>query len=37
MNVAGIDMDRKVLSDIAMHDMDGFKAVADKVRAALAA
>jgi large subunit ribosomal protein L20 len=29
--------DRKVLSDIAMHDMDGFKAVADKVRAALAA
>ena len=37
LNVAGIDMDRKVLSDIAMHDMDGFKAVADKVRAALAA
>jgi large subunit ribosomal protein L20 len=37
LNVAGIDMDRKVLSDIAMHDMDGFKAVAEKVRAALAA
>ena len=37
LNVAGIDMDRKVLSDIAMHDSDGFKAVADKVRAALAA
>jgi large subunit ribosomal protein L20 len=37
LNVAGIDMDRKVLSDIAMHDFDGFKAVADKVRAALAA
>ena len=35
LNVAGIDMDRKVLSDIAMHDTDGFKAVADKVRAAL--
>jgi large subunit ribosomal protein L20 len=37
LNVAGIDMDRKVLSDIAMHDMDGFKAVAEKVRSALAA
>ena len=37
LNVAGIDMDRKVLSDIAMHDASGFKAVADKVRAALAA
>ncbi|MGN6208048.1 50S ribosomal protein L20 [Asticcacaulis sp.] len=36
LNVAGIDMDRKVLSDIAMHDADGFKAVAEKVRAALA-
>jgi len=37
LNVAGIDMDRKVLSDVAMHDMSGFKAIADKVRAALAA
>ncbi|MGA9659084.1 MAG: 50S ribosomal protein L20 [Asticcacaulis sp.] len=37
LNLAGISMDRKVLSDIAMHDADGFKAVADKVRAALAA
>ncbi len=36
LNVAGIDMDRKVLSDIAMHDASGFKAVAEKVRAALA-
>ena len=35
--VAGIDMDRKVLSDVAMHDANGFKAIADKVRAALAA
>ena len=35
--VAGIDMDRKVLSDVAMHDASGFKAIADKVRAALAA
>lgn len=36
LNVAGIDMDRKVLADVAMHDMNGFKAIADKVRAALA-
>jgi large subunit ribosomal protein L20 len=37
LNVANIDMDRKVLSDIAMHDMPGFSAIAAKVRAALAA
>ena len=37
LDLAGIDMDRKVLSDVAMHDMSGFKAIADKVRAALAA
>ncbi len=37
LNVAGIDMDRKVLSDVAMHDAAGFKAIADKVRTALAA
>jgi large subunit ribosomal protein L20 len=37
LTVAGIDMDRKVLSDVAMHDANGFKAIADKVRAALAA
>src|ERR1700709_999996 len=33
---AGIDMDRKVLSDIAGHDPAAFKAIADQVRAALA-
>ncbi|HWU49488.1 MAG TPA: 50S ribosomal protein L20 [Asticcacaulis sp.] len=37
LNVAGIDMDRKVLSDVAMNDEAGFKAIADKVRSALAA
>ena len=37
LDVAGIDMDRKVLSDVAMNDEAGFKAIADKVRAALAA
>ncbi|MDI7773840.1 50S ribosomal protein L20 [Asticcacaulis sp. EMRT-3] len=35
LNLAGIEMDRKVLSDIAMHDMDGFKVIADKVRTAI--
>ena len=33
---AGIDIDRKVLADIAGNDPTGFKAIADKVRAALA-
>jgi len=33
---AGIQMDRKVLADIAGSDPTGFKAIADKVRAALA-
>ena len=33
---AGIDMDRKVLADVAGADPAGFKAIADKVHAALA-
>ena len=33
---AGIEMDRKVLADIAGNDPTGFTAIADKVRAALA-
>ena len=33
---AGIDIDRKVLADIAGADPVAFKAIADKVRAALA-
>ena len=33
---AGIEMDRKVLSDIAASDPAAFKAIAEKVRAALA-
>ena len=36
LNKAGIEMDRKVLADIAGNDPTGFKAIADKVRAALA-
>ncbi|GAB6043455.1 50S ribosomal protein L20 [Endothiovibrio diazotrophicus] len=34
---AGIEIDRKVLSDIAIFDKQGFAAVADKAKAALAA
>jgi large subunit ribosomal protein L20 len=36
LDLAGIEMDRKVLSDIAAADPAAFKAVAEKVRAALA-
>ena len=36
LDLAGIDIDRKVLADIAGADPVGFKAIAEKVRAALA-
>ena len=36
LDLAGVDIDRKVLSDIAGADPAAFKAIADKVRAALA-
>src|ERR1700731_338838 len=36
LDKAGIDIDRKVLADIAGADPTAFKAIADKVRAALA-
>ena len=36
LELAGVDIDRKVLADIAGADPIGFKAIADKVRAALA-
>ena len=36
LDLAGIDMDRKVLADVAGADPAAFKAIADKVRAALA-
>ena len=32
---AGINLDRKVLSDIAIHDAAGFAALAEKAKAAL--
>ena len=34
---AGIEMDRKTLSEMAIHDEASFKAVVDKVKEALAA
>lgn len=33
---AGIDVDRKVLADIAVHDPDAFAAIAEQAKAALA-
>ena len=36
LDKAGIEIDRKVLSDIAGNDPTGFKVIADKVRVALA-
>jgi large subunit ribosomal protein L20 len=35
LNAANITMDRKVLSDIAIHDEAAFKQIVDRVRAAL--
>ena len=32
---AGIELNRKMLSEIAIHDPEGFKAVVEKARAAL--
>ena len=37
LNRAGIELDRKVLADMAVLDKPGFAAVVDKVRATLAA
>ena len=37
LNLAGVEMDRKVLADIAGQDPAGFKAIAEQVRTALAA
>ena len=32
---SGVEVDRKVLSDLAIHQPDAFKAVVEEVRAAL--
>ena len=36
LNKAGIELDRKVLADIAVHDMPAFTQLAEKAKAALA-
>lgn len=35
LKLAGVEIDRKVLADIALNDADGFKAIADVARAKL--
>ena len=37
LHKAGIEVDRKILADLAVHDAAAFTALADKARAALAA
>lgn len=37
LNKAGVEIDRKVLADLAVHDLAAFGKIADKARAALAA
>lgn len=36
LNKAGVDVDRKMLADIAVHDMPAFEQLAEKAKAALA-
>jgi large subunit ribosomal protein L20 len=36
LSKAGIEVDRKVLSDIAIHEPEAFKALVDQAQAALA-
>lgn len=36
LNKAGIELDRKMLSEMAIHDPAGFDVIVDKVKAALA-
>ena len=36
LNKAGVEVDRKVLADVAVHDAEGFGAIVEQARAALA-
>ncbi|GAD55514.1 MAG: large subunit ribosomal protein L20 [Limimaricola cinnabarinus] len=36
LSLAGIEVDRKVLADLAVHEPEAFNAIVDKARAALA-
>ncbi len=35
LKLAGVELDRKVLADIAMHEGDAFKAIVAQVKSAL--
>jgi large subunit ribosomal protein L20 len=35
LSLAGIELDRKVLADMAVHDADGFAALAEQAKASL--
>jgi large subunit ribosomal protein L20 len=37
LNAAGIEVDRKVLAELAMHDLEAFGAIAEQAKQALAA
>ena len=37
LNKAGVEVDRKVLADLAVHDSPGFAALAERAKGALAA
>ena len=37
INKAGIEVDRKMLADLAVHDIDAFEKIAEQAKAALAA
>ena len=37
LNQAGVELDRKVLADIAVHDIKAFEVIAEKAKASLAA
>ncbi|MGR3289639.1 MAG: 50S ribosomal protein L20 [Paracoccaceae bacterium] len=36
LSLAGVEVDRKVLADLAVHEPDAFSAIVDKAKAALA-
>ncbi len=37
LNKAGVEIDRKVLSELAIHQPEAFKAIVEKVKSALPA
>ena len=35
LNTAGVEIDRKILADLAVNDIEAFKVLSDKAKAAL--